>query len=166
MNKTDIASVEILCCGGTIDKIYFDAKSSYQIGDPAAAEILTRARVALPPITSIIKKDSLEMDDEDRATVVKAVRESAASRLIICHGTDTMTKTAQVLDVAALEKTVVFVGAFLPAVFRDSDADFNLGFALAAATTLPAGAYIAMNGKILPAASAQKNVAAGRFEAE
>ncbi len=77
-----------------------------------------------------------------------------------------MTKTVQVLDVAALEKTVVFVGAFLPAVFRDSDADFNLGFALAAATTLPAGAYIAMNGKILPAASAQKNVAAGRFEAE
>ena len=156
--------IEILCCGGTIDKIYFDAKSSYQVGEPAAIDILDRARVESPPIKSIIKKDSLDMTDEDRRQVITAARQSTATRLVICHGTDTMAQTAKTLDAANLNKTVVLVGAFLPAIFRNSDADFNLGFALAAANTLSAGVYVTMNGKILPAQTAYKNVEVGCFE--
>lgn len=162
MNGND--GLEILCCGGTIDKVYFDAKSSYQVGTPAVADILARARVVALPLRSLLKKDSLEMTDDDRAAVAAAVRESAARRFVVCHGTDTMTQTARAVEAAAIGKTAVFVGAFLPAVFRESDADFNLGFALAAAQVLAAGVYVAMNGKILAAASAVKNVEAGRFE--
>ena len=162
-------SVAILCCGGTIDKIYFDAKSSYQVGAPAATDIFARARVLsprspLPPVFSLFKKDSLDMTAEDRAAVVAAVRATTESRIVICHGTDTMAETAREVAAAQTGKTAVFVGAFLPAVFRDSDADFNLGFAFAAAQTLPSGVYVAMNGQILPAEKAQKNVQAGRFE--
>ena len=159
-----MADIEILCCGGTIDKVYFDAKSSYQVGEPAAAAVFARARAVLPPLKSLLKKDSLEMDEKDRAAVAAAVKNSPAKRLLICHGTDTMAKTARAAAAACKDKTAVFVGAFLPAVFRESDADFNLGFALAAAQTLPPGAYIAMNGKIIPAAKAEKNIKAGRFE--
>ena len=159
-----MGDIAILCCGGTIDKIYFDAKSSHQVGEPAAAAILARARASVPSIVSVIKKDSLDMTDRDRAKVAAAAKKSAARRLLVCHGTDTMAATARVLAAANLPKTIVLVGAFLPAVFRESDADFNLGFALAAAKTLPPGVYVAMNGTVFPAASVRKNVKAGRFE--
>lgn len=160
------AEIAILCCGGTIDKVYFDAKSSYQVGAPAAADIFARARVSPPRMVSLLKKDSLDMTAEDRAAVVAAVRDAPETRLVICHGTDTMAETARAVAAENSGKTAVFVGAFLPAVFRDSDADFNLGFAFAAAQTLPPGAYIAMNGRVFAAAKAQKNVQAGRFESE
>jgi L-asparaginase len=75
-----------------------------------------------------------------------------------------MAQTACAVASSIKEKTVVFVGAFLPAACKNSDADFNLGFALAAVQTLPAGVYIAMNGRLLPATAAVKNYAAGRFE--
>jgi L-asparaginase len=74
-----------------------------------------------------------------------------------------MTKTARALIDAKINKTVVLVGAFSPAATRDSDADFNLGFALGCARALPAGVYIAMNGEIFDGAKARKNRAAGRF---
>ncbi|MGI9305706.1 MAG: asparaginase domain-containing protein [Gammaproteobacteria bacterium] len=161
-----MADIAILCCGGTIDKVYFDAKSSYQVGEPAAAAVFARARASLPPPVPLLRKDSLEMDDNDRAAVAAAVNNSPARRLLICHGTDTMAQTARAVAAACADKTTVFTGAFLPAVFRESDADFNIGFALAAAMVLPPGVYIAMNGKIIPAAKAHKNVEAGRFEEE
>lgn len=169
MKALDIEKeIAFFTCGGTIDKVYFDAASSYQVGAPAVADIARRARAALAPPQSLIKKDSLEMTDEDRALVAQAVASSSARRIVISHGTDTMAETARAIAAAsaAAEKTVVLVGAFLPARFRDSDADFNIGFALAAALCLPPGVYVAMNGRLLPAAAARKNRAASRFEAE
>jgi len=127
-------------------------------------DIGKRARAALPAPQSLMKKDSLDMTDDDRRAVAEAVRGSLSDRLLICHGTDTMAKTARSIMDAAAGKTVVLVGAFLPAVFRDSDADFNIGFAVAAAMLLPPGVYVAMNGRVIDAAKVEKNVEAGRFE--
>lgn len=158
--------VAFFACGGTIDKIYFDAKSSYSVGEPAVNDIANRARALLPPAKSLLKKDSLEMDDADRAAVVAAVRACERSRIVISHGTDTLAITARAIaaDPACAEKTVVLVGAWLPAVFRDSDADFNIGFAAAAALCAPPGVYAAMNGRLIPAATVRKNLDAGVFE--
>ena len=158
--------VAFFACGGTIDKIYFDAKSAYSVGAPAADGIARRARVPLPQVISLLKKDSLEMDDADRAKVAAAVGECPATRVVVSHGTDTMAETARALaaDAACAGKTIIFVGAFLPAAFKESDADFNIGFALAAALCMPAGVYVAMNGRLLPAGSVRKNLEAGRFE--
>ena len=153
-----------LACGGTIDKIYHDKQDDYRIGAPASDAILQRARVATATAQPLVAKDSLEMTDKDRQTVVAAILASPARRLVITHGTDTLTDTAQAIAEAVRDKTVVLVGAFLPAVFRDSDADFNIGFALAAAKTLPHGIYVAMNGNLFPAGAVRKNRQAGRFE--
>lgn len=170
-NTYDIAAqIAFFACGGTIDKVYYDAKSTYTVGEPCARGVIQRARAALPPITSLIKKDSLDMTDADRALVAAAVASCDKQRIVISHGTDTMADTARAIENAAAaakaiaEKTVVLLGAFSPAVFKDSDADFNIGFALAAALALPRGVYVAMNGRILPAATATKNLAARRFE--
>ena len=157
-------NIQIISCGGTIDKVYFDAKSSYQVGEPAAISILSRAGVDLPPPVSVCKKDSLEMDERDRDAVSAAISASDFERFLICHGTDTMSETARHVAAVCEKKTAVFVGSFLPAVFRETDADFNIGFALSAARLLPFGAYIAMNGEVFKAEEVRKNREAGRFE--
>ena len=162
--------IAILCCGGTIDKVYYDAKSDYRIGAPAAADILRRARVFhLPATKSVMREDSLDITAAGRLKIANAARQSRAQRIVITHGTDTMTQTARAITKALAKppqqnKTIVLTGAFLPAKFTESDADFNIGFALGAACALPPGIYVAMNGKIIPAANAHKNVKKGMFE--
>lgn len=156
-----------LACGGTIDKVYADdVKNPYGVGEPSVTVIVRRARAAMAPPQSLLKKDSLDMDDEDRGAVAETIAAHAATRFVITHGTDTMSETARAIaahpDIA--EKTVVLVGSFAPAIFRDSDADFNIGFAAAAALCLPAGIYVAMNGKIIPAETVRKNRKAVRFD--
>ena len=158
--------LKIFCTGGTFDKIYFDALSDYQIGEPQIEWIMTQANVDFDyAIESILKKDSLEISEQDRAEIVTAVTADNCERIIIIHGTDTMPETATALQ-GLTDKTIVLVGAMQPARFRDSDALFNSGFAVAAARLLQVGVYIAMNGQIFNADQVQKNREAGLFEAK
>ena len=163
---TNTPTLEIFTTGGTIDKVYFDALSEYQVGEGALAEILGQAGVTLAyQITPLLRKDSLELTDADRADIRGAVAGSAARHILITHGTDTMVLTARALaDVA--DKTIVLTGAMQPHALKGSDAPFNVGFALAAAQALPAGVYIAMNGRILDPATAVKDRANHRFVSE
>jgi L-asparaginase len=156
--------LRIFTTGGTIDKIYFDAKSEYEVGEPQIGEILREMGVGFPfEMTSLMRKDSLDITDEDRQAIRKAVAADPAERLIITHGTDTMTETAKALHGIA-GKTVVLTGSLNPARFRGSDAIFNIGGAVAAAQTLPAGVYIFMNGRVFDALKVRKNRDKNRFE--
>ena len=156
--------IQIFTTGGTIDKIYFDAKSEFAIGDSLVPELLAEANITGSwEIRELLRKDSLEMEEPDRALVRQAVQDSEAARIIITHGTDTMPDTARALkDVSG--KTIVLVGAMQPARMRYSDAVFNLGFAWAAVQLLPPGVYVAMNGEVFEAGVVRKNLKAGRFE--
>lgn len=157
-------SIQIFTTGGTFDKVYYDALSEFSIGEPMAGPLLADAGVNVAyRITSLLKKDSLEFTDTDRELLAQNVRQTAASKVLIIHGTDTMTQSAAALGEVA-GKTVVFTGAMQPARMLHSDAPFNLGFALGAVQCLPAGVYIAMNGKIFKAGQVQKNRAESRFE--
>ncbi len=156
--------IHILTTGGTFDKIYHDALSEFSIGEPMAAEILTEAGVNLSySVDSLLKKDSLEFTDADRELLRKQVNNSPHQHILIIHGTDTMTLSAQQLD-CTHNKTVVFTGAMQPARMRKSDAPFNLGFAIGALQCLDSGIYIAMNGQIFNSNNVQKNCQLGRFE--
>ncbi len=150
--------------GGTIDKIYFDAKGEYAIGEPQVATLLADANVGFEfAIESLLRKDSLELTDADRALIRERVAAETATHIIITHGTDTMIQTARGLkDIPG--KTIVLTGAMQPARMRVTDAAFNLGAAVAAAQTLPAGVYIAMNGRIFNPDHSRKNVVEHRFE--
>ena len=163
---TNTPTLEIFTTGGTIDKVYFDALSEYQVGEGALAEILGQAGVTLAyQITPLLRKDSLELTDADRADIRSAVAGSGARHILITHGTDTMVLTARALaDVAG--KTIVLTGAMQPHALKGSDAPFNVGFALAAAQALPNGVYIAMNGRILDPATTVKDRANHRFVSE
>jgi L-asparaginase len=157
--------IEIFTTGGTIDKIYFDAKSSFQIGDSPIAELLEEANLTIETkVTELLRKDSLEMTDDDRALIRQAVESSSSQQIVITHGTDTMVNTGRALKGIA-GKTIVLTGAMQPARFRSTDALFNVSAALTAAQTLPPGVYIAMNGRIFDPQTTRKNVAENRFEA-
>lgn len=162
--ETQRMHLQIFTTGGTVDKVYYDALSDYRIGDPAAPDILEEGRVDFAyAVESLVRKDSLELTDEDRALIRARVEASPHRHILITHGTDTMTLTAEVLrDIPG--KTIVFTGAMQPARFRDSDAAFNLGLAVAAVQCLEPGVYIAMSGRVFAAGHVRKNRAEGRFE--
>ncbi len=155
----------VVTTGGTIDKIYFDDKSDYQIGDPQIGRILEELGVAFRfTVISLLRKDSLHISSEDRALIRQAIAAQPATHVLVTHGTDTMVETAAVLaDIPG--KTIVLTGALNPARFRGSDAEFNIGTAVGAVQCLPPGVYIAMNGRIWDPRKVRKNVAANRFEA-
>jgi L-asparaginase len=156
--------IKIFTTGGTIDKIYFDAKSEFEVGPPQVSELLQDANVTFEfAVESILRKDSLDMTGADRALIRERVAADAAARIVVTHGTDTMVLTALALK-GILGKTIVLTGSMQPARLRVTDAGFNLGTAVAAVQTLPTGVYIAMNGRIFNPDTARKNAAGNRFE--
>jgi len=156
--------IKFLTTGGTIDKVYFDAKSEYEVGPPQVADLLHEANVTFEfEIESVLRKDSLDLTEADRALIRERVAQDAASRIVVTHGTDTMIQTARVLE-GIPGKTIILTGSMQPARFRVTDAEFNLGVAVAAAQLLPPGVYLAMNGRIFDPARSRKNAANHCFE--
>lgn len=155
----------IVTTGGTIDKVYFDDKSDFQVGDPQIGRILEELGVAFRfRVIGIMRKDSLHIGQEDRALIRAAIAAQPQRHVLITHGTDTMVDTARALGDLA-DRTIVLTGALNPARFRGSDAEFNIGTAVGAVQSLPPGVYIAMNGRVWDPSRVRKNVAANRFEA-
>ena len=154
----------IVATGGTIDKIYFDDKSAYQIGAPQIGEILKQLGVAFEfEVIALMRKDSLHMDDADRDLIRRTIAAQPHRHVLVTHGTDTMVETARALTGIA-GKTIVLTGALNPARFQGSDAVFNIGCAVGAIQALPDGAYIAMNGRVWDPQRVRKNRDANRFE--
>jgi L-asparaginase len=154
----------VVTTGGTIDKIYFDDKSDYQVGEPQIGRILKALDVAFRfTVIPIIRKDSLHITDADRELLRATIAAQPTRHVLITHGTDSMVQTAQALASLA-GRVIVLTGALNPAGFRGSDAEFNIGCAVGAVQSAPEGVWIAMNGRIWDPARVRKNVAANRFE--
>ena len=155
----------IVTTGGTIDKVYFDDKSDFQVGEPQIGRILQELGVAFRfSVIGLLRKDSLHINQDDRELLRAAIAAQPMTHVLVTHGTDTMVETARVLATVP-DKTIVLTGALNPARFRGSDAEFNIGTAVGAVQSLPPGVYIAMNGRIWDPLRVRKNVAANRFEA-
>ena len=159
----ELPPIVVLTTGGTIDKVYFDALSKYQIGESVVQKLLKTARVSYPfLIVEALRKDSLELTPEDREVLRAKVAELTTNRVVITHGTDTMTETAHALA-GVRDKTIVLTGALSPARFSESDATFNLGMAFATAQVAAPGVYITMSGQVFRAEAVRKDRDAGRF---
>lgn len=156
--------IKILTLGGTIDKVYFDQKSVYEVGESNIDRLLREVNVVFDyEIESLLRKDSLEMTEEDREVVRRKVESEPCERILITHGTDTMAQTAQRLG-SIPGKTIVLTGAMQPLLFKDSDAVFNIGFALGVLCSRPPGVYLAMNGAAFTPDNVRKNRERGVFE--
>ena len=159
-----VMNLHIITTGGTIDKIYFDAKSDYQVGEPVIGELLDSMGVTLPyTVESAMRKDSLDITDADRAHIRRLVEDCAEARVLITHGTDGMVVTGKALRGIA-GKTIVLTGALQPAAFKSSDAIFNIGCAIGALQAAAPGVYIAMNGRLFDIDNVRKNLDRNCFE--
>ncbi|QQR79163.1 MAG: asparaginase [Candidatus Moraniibacteriota bacterium] len=151
--------------GGTIDKEYPRMTKGYafEIGEPAVKRILEKVNPNFEhEIISLLKKDSLDLTDDDRAKILEACRNAVGDKIIITHGTDTMIETADKLS-EIQNKTIIITGSMRPEKFSDSDAMFNVGAAVIAVQTVPKGIYIAMNGKVYGWNEVKRNKETGQF---
>jgi L-asparaginase len=157
--------IRVIVTGGTFDKAYDAIKGELTFKESHLPEILAQIRVTVPvEIEQNQLIDSLQMQDENRRSVLVACERAEEDRIVITHGTDTMDKTAQLLGPARLPKTIVLTGAMVPFQVQGSDALFNFGTAFAAAQLLPAGVYIAMNGRVFDWDKVRKDRSIGVFE--
>ena len=156
--------IRFITTGGTIDKIYFDALSQFEVGESPIGAILTDGLVSFDyEVVSLFRKDSLEVTAEDRQKLKEFIAKDDAGHYVISHGTDTMAATASVLaDLPG--KRIVLTGALSPARFKTTDAIFNISMAVAAVQTIDPGVYIAMNGQVFEAGAVRKNRVENRFE--
>ena len=165
MDPQPPGAARIIVTGGTFDKRYDAIKGELTFTETHLPGLLEQARVRLPLAVDIrLLIDSLQMTEAHRQEVLDACRQAPEKSVVVVHGTDTMVQTARVVGESRLEKTVVFTGAMVPYSVQGSDAPFNLGFALAAATTLPPGVYVAMNAQVFPWNEVEKDRAEGTFK--
>jgi len=156
--------LEILTTGGTIDKVYFDKKSNYEVGDPFVEELLHKMNVNISfKVKSLMKIDSLEMTDIHREEILNYIKNSNANNFLITHGTDSIVETAIYLKKIS-DKTIVLTGSLKPAIFIDNDAIFNVGSALTSAQILKNGVYIVINGQVFNPDNVRKNLEKNIFE--
>ena len=156
--------LEILTTGGTIDKVYFDKKSNYEVGDPFVEELLHKMNVNISfKVKSLMKIDSLDMTDIDREEILNYIKNSNSINFLITHGTDSIVETAIYLKKIS-DKTIVLTGSLKPAIFIDNDAIFNVGSALTSAQILKKGVYIVINGQVFNPDNVRKNLEKNIFE--
>jgi L-asparaginase len=163
-NEGEPMRIRIIITGGTFDKHYDEIQGTLTFKDTHLPEILEQVRCTLEvkmELNQLI--DSLEMGRDDRLQILEACKKATERRIVITHGTDTMTETARVLGEAGLDKVIVLTGAMIPYTLRNSDAVFNLGCSLMAVQLLPAGVYITMNGKVFAWDNVKKERERGVF---
>lgn len=156
--------IRFITTGGTIDKIYFDAMSQFEVGESQLQHVLGEGLVSFDyDVVPMFRKDSLELTDADREGLREHIASDDAERIVITHGTDTMVETARALN-GLPGKSIVLTGALNPARFRSTDAVFNVGLAVAAVQLVEPGVYIAMSGQVFAANEVVKNREKNRFE--
>jgi len=158
--------IEIITTGGTIDKIYYDKKNDYQVGDPFIVDLLKKMNFSVDySVNSLMRIDSLDMTIRERNQIYEHIKDLATEKILITHGTDTIIDTALYLK-KIKNKTIVLTGSLKPALFIDNDATFNIGCALTAVQTLEKGIYIVMNGRIFNPEKVTKNIEKNMFESK
>ncbi|HQV56014.1 MAG: asparaginase [Chitinophagaceae bacterium] len=158
-------TIRIFITGGTFDKEYNEITGQLYFNDTHLHDLLDmgRSKVSVE-IRTLMMVDSLEMTDEDRELIAHQCNQCEEDKIVLTHGTDTMSETAKMLAQKVKDKTIILTGAMIPIKFGSSDGLFNLGSALAFAQTLPVGVYVAMNGRYFNWDNVRKNKDSGMFE--
>ncbi len=158
-------AIKVFATGGTFDKEYNELTGSLFFQRTHIGDMLKLGRCHLKvSVEELMMVDSLDMTEADRGLILRRCQETPETRIIITHGTDSMDRTAAALGRGITGKTIVVTGAMVPYTFGSSDGMFNLGTALAFVQVLPAGVYVAMNGRFFEWQKVRKNRRLGIFE--
>ena len=158
-------NILFLQTGGTIDKDYPKSTKGYafEIHEPAVKRILQKLNPSFKfKIQTILKKDSLEINETDRDLILKTCNNAKEDKIIITHGTDTIGETAEFLS-SIKNKTIILTGSMRPQRFSNSDADLNIGIAIGGIQAINKGVYIALHGLIIPYNQLSRDMETGQY---
>jgi len=164
--KLDVSNILIISTGGTFNKIYNPIKGVLEVdsGRVALEDMAKRWGVKFN-FKSIIQKDSLDMNEQDRRELLESIKESNSRKILIIHGTDTMDLSANYLSKSLKNRSIVFTGAMKPYSIDSVEASLNLALSLGFLLSIDKdGVFISMGGKIAPFNLIRKNRSLGRFE--
>ena len=158
--------IHIITTGGTIEGLDYETKrSENQESKISIQDFFRLANVSFPySIENVLNKDSRSITDEDRQLLVDKIKANSANEIILTHGTFTMEDTAKYIGKLNLGKTIVLVGSFILGTSKNTDAPFNLGFAISSLQFLKPDVYIAMNGQVFQWENVTKNLETNKFE--
>jgi L-asparaginase len=147
--------IAILTTGGTIEKTYNESDGTLANVGSVLHHILGSLRHHELDIRHIpvMSKDSLDIDDTDRQTILHATKDAMPQNdaIIVIHGTDTLANTGEYLqaNLPDVEKPIILTGAMRPYEFRDTDAVQNVTEALLACRLLDPGVWVVMHSRVL-----------------
>lgn len=157
--------MRIINTGGTFNKRYDPIKGELFVpSDNRSIEEILASLVTEIPVSGVIYKDSLEMDDQDREVLGETIAQSSEQTVIVVHGTDTIDLSAAYIDTLQLNKTVVLTGAMIPFSIDPVEATANLAMAIGYAHNASAGVYIVIQGVMGSFKQVKKNKSLGKFE--
>ncbi len=157
--------IHILTTGGTIEGLDYEDEKDITKSNVTIKDFLLNANVNLEfTIENIFRKDSRAIDEDDLKILAKKVKSSKASKILITHGTYTMEDTAKYIGKLNLNKTIVLVGSFILGSSAETDAPFNLGYAICSLQFLKPDVYVAMNGQVFHWTNVRKNIVLNKFE--
>jgi L-asparaginase len=156
--------IKILTTGGTIEGLDYLDDMGITKSNVVIEDFLNRANVDFEyDIESVFKKDSRAIDENDLNMLVSKIKETNATNILITHGTFTMEDTAKHIGKLNLGKTIVLVGSFILGSSENTDAPFNLGYAICSLKFLKPDVYIAMNGQVFHWNNVFKNLETNKF---
>ncbi len=158
--------ITIINTGGTFNKRYNPIKGELEVPNDniALEKIISSCHNIEFEIKNIISKDSLDMDDNDRQTIVDVVNKSVNDKIIIIHGTDTIDLTSTFLKKQVKNKKIVFTGAMVPMSIDEVEATMNFSQALGfLSADVKDGIYLSMHGVVVEASKLIKNRSVGEF---
>ena len=161
-------SIHFIITGGTIDSFYDGTKDTVIPSEHSVIpEVINSLKLYYESIfTEICMKDSRQINQQDRAEILKAIEESPHKNILVTHGIYTIPDTARFLkaNLKRNDQVIILTGSMIPIKgFSPSDGTFNLGFAIAQFEYLKPGVYVSMNGRIFTPDEVIKILAEGRF---
>ena len=166
--QTNKQTIHFIITGGTIDSFYDGTKDT---AVPNEKSVIPRFIKSLQLyektiFTEVCMKDSRGLTEDDLENILKAIEESSCEKIIITHGTYTMSDTARYLkaNLKRKDQTIVFTGSMIPIQgFSPSDGPFNLGYSIAKVLDLPVGIYVCVNGRVFSPEEVMKTLYKGKF---
>jgi L-asparaginase len=175
-----VRCITIITTGGTIEKTYDESSGQLLNRGSIVRRMIRRLRLedTSVKIVELMSKDSLLLTDDDRAGIVRAVRDAGgegptdgtdaggppSTGIVILHGTDTLTNTGERLRRELKPRIpIILTGAMRPYEMNRSDALQNLTESIFAAGTLPPGVYCVAHGRALPFPGVRKDRGRGTF---
>jgi L-asparaginase len=162
-----IMDVLVLNTGGTLNKRYDPMRGElYVPQDNQALESILAVLQGnvICRVQGLLYKDSLDMNEQDRAAMARTILAADETHVLVVHGTDTMHLSAAHLAQACPEKRIVLTGAMLPYAYDRQEAAMNVALSLGGLLADDApGVYIGMHGLVLPCAQIVKDRENGVF---